>query len=89
MADNQQPAEHRHYDPLTSMGKKSKGGGGFAMAVTIAFILHGLLGLYLWKVKFEPQYKEYSDDATKVDIIKPPPPPITLIVPSEATSIEV
>jgi len=67
MADNQQPAEpRRHYDPLTSEGKTGKGGSSFAIAVAAAFVLHGLLGLYLWKVKFNPNYKEYSDEAAAV-----------------------
>jgi protein TonB len=33
--------------------------------------------VYLWKSKFEPKYREYTDDVTDVAIIKPatPPPP--------------
>ena len=77
MADKDQAvAERPYYDPLTAEGgPKGKKGGVFMIATIVAFILHALLIFYLWKVKFEPKYKQYADDATTVEIVKPPPPP--------------
>lgn len=51
---------------------------GFLTAVLIAILVHAALILYLWKSKFEPNFKQYSDDVTEVSLIKPapkPPPP--------------
>ena len=75
MADNEQPAV-RHYDPLTAngIGRKKRHAG---VAIGIVAVFHLALGVYLWKAKFETKYKEYSDQATKVQLVKaaPPPPP--------------
>ena len=69
-------AQHPVYDPLTSDGPRKKN-KGFTIGLIIAFVFHAALGLYLWKVKFNPHYKSYSDEKVKVDIIHPvaPPPP--------------
>jgi protein TonB len=48
---------------------------GITIAIIVSFVVHALLGVYLWKTKFEPKYKEYSDDITDVALIKPAPPP--------------
>jgi protein TonB len=52
--------------------KKQK---GLVIALIIAILVHAALAFYLWKSKFEPQYKEYSDEVTDVALIKPVPPP--------------
>jgi len=74
MAEEQQDVAHPVHNPFDGAirRKRSK---GTTVAITVSMIFHGLLGLYLWKVKFEPKMQEYSDEATKVDIYKPPPPP--------------
>ena len=46
---------------------------GFWIAIVIAIVVHAALALYLWKSKFEPNFKEYSDDVTDVALIKPVP----------------
>jgi hypothetical protein len=68
------PAPH-HYDPLVDAPPKRRRKGGMAAPVIVSIVIHGLLGYYIYKSKFEPKYKEYSDEAVKVDIVKPPPPP--------------
>jgi protein TonB len=45
------------------------------VALVLAVAVHAALGVYLWKSRFEPKYKEYSDEVTDVAIIKPVPPP--------------
>src|SRR5437899_1617387 len=48
---------------------------GMLIALAIAVVVHAALALYLWKSKFEANFKEYSDDVTDVSLIKPPPAP--------------
>ena len=54
-----------------------KRGKGFLIAGLLALLLHGILGVVLWRQRFELTVREYSDDVTDVAIIKPmaPPPP--------------
>jgi protein TonB len=54
-----------------------KRGKGFLIAGLMAVLLHVILGVVLWKQRFEMTVREYSDDVTDVAIIKPmaPPPP--------------
>jgi protein TonB len=52
-----------------------KANKGVVVAVILSVIVHAFLGVYLWKTKFEPKYREYSDDVTDVAIVKPAPPP--------------
>ena len=73
MAEEQHPEPH--YDPLTSERPRRRRNGGLITALSIALVAHAALGFYLWKAKFEVKYKEFSDTAVKVDILKPPPPP--------------
>ena len=47
---------------------------GLVIAVLVAIVVHGALGVYLWKARFEPKYKEYSDEITDVALIKPQAP---------------
>ncbi|WP_091742895.1 energy transducer TonB [Phenylobacterium immobile] len=48
---------------------------GVTIAIIVSIIAHVAIGVYLWKTRFEPNYKEYSDEVTDVSIIKPVPPP--------------
>ena len=66
-------APHHHYDPLVDKPPRKKSGAG--VAILISVVLHAGLLTYLWFNKFVVHYKEYSDTAVKVDLIKPPPPP--------------
>jgi len=54
-----------------------KRGKGFLIAGLLAMLLHVLLGVVLWRQRFDLTVREYSDDVTDVAIIKPmaPPPP--------------
>ena len=54
-----------------------KRGKGFLIAGLLALLLHVLLGVVLWRQRFDLTVREYSDDVTDVAIIKPmaPPPP--------------
>jgi len=77
MAEPQTEPAPRHYDPLWDEGKKKKGMGA-TIGITISIIAHVALVFYLWKTKIEPRYVQYSDEAVKVDLVKPqqkPPPP--------------
>ncbi|WP_204268570.1 hypothetical protein, partial [Escherichia coli] len=65
--------EH-HYDPLTADHRpRRRKNPGVYIGVAIAILAHVGLFFYLWKVKFEVHYKEYSDEATKVELVAPPP----------------
>ncbi|HLI67174.1 MAG TPA: energy transducer TonB, partial [Caulobacteraceae bacterium] len=76
MSDEQHLPEH-HYDPLTSERPPRRRRNNFAISLGVALLIHAVLGVYLWKTKFEPKYQEYSDTAVKVKLLKaaPPPPP--------------
>jgi protein TonB len=54
-----------------------KRGRGYWIAGLVALVLHVFLGFVLWKQRFELEIREFSDDVTDVEIIKPmaPPPP--------------
>ena len=54
-----------------------KRGKGYLIAGLVALVLHVFLGFVLWKQRFELEIREFSDDVTDVEIIKPmaPPPP--------------
>ena len=69
MSDEQHLPEHHHYDPLTDERRPRRRGNGFLVGVGIAFAIHAGIGYYLWKVKFEPKYQEYSDQAVKVKLL--------------------
>jgi protein TonB len=64
---------HPHHNPFDVPVKKRSTGATVAIIISIA--VHAALGVYLWKTKFEVNYKEYSEDVTDVAIIKPAPPP--------------
>ena len=66
---------HRAYDPLTDERPPRRKGGKFVPALVIAGIVHAALGYYLWKAKFEPKYRDFSDEAVKAELVKPAPPP--------------
>lgn len=52
-------------------------GFGAVVAVLVSLSLHAMMGVYLWKAKFETHYREYSEDVTNLELVKPrPPPPI-------------
>lgn len=36
--------------------------------------MHAGLGVYLWQSKFEPQFREYADELTEVQLVRPSPP---------------
>ncbi|MFN9711369.1 MAG: energy transducer TonB, partial [Alphaproteobacteria bacterium] len=37
---------------------------GTMIALILALVAHVGLGFYLWTTRFEPKYKEYSDEVT-------------------------
>lgn len=57
------PAPHR---------RRSK---ALAVALSLAAAVHVGLGAYLWKARFEPQYREFAEDVTDVQLVRPLPPP--------------
>jgi protein TonB len=74
MTDSSPPdVLHGSHNPFDDPRPKKK--SGLLIALLIAFVVHVALFTYLWKSKFEPQFKEYSDDVTDVSIVKPVPPP--------------
>ena len=64
---------HIHHSPFDA--PKPKRNKGIIIAIIVSIVVHVALGLYLYKTKFEPEYREYSEDVTDVAIIKPAPPP--------------
>ncbi|MDX5329883.1 MAG: energy transducer TonB [Pseudomonadota bacterium] len=64
---------HVHHSPFDA--PKTKNRGGVIAAIIISVVVHIALGIYLYKAKFEPTYREYSEDVTEVELIKPAPPP--------------
>ena len=64
---------HIHHSPFDA--PKPKRNKGIIIAIVVSIVVHVALGLYLYKTKFEPEYREYSEDVTDVAIIKPAPPP--------------
>jgi periplasmic protein TonB len=64
---------HKPHNPFDAPIKKRN--KGVTIAIVASIVVHFALGYYLYKVKFEPKYREYQDDVTDVAIIKPVPPP--------------
>jgi TonB family protein len=64
---------HGHHNPFDD--PKPKTNKAFWGAIIVALAVHAALIVYLYKTKFEPEYREYSDDVTDVAIVKPAPPP--------------
>ena len=80
MADKQQvaPAEEHHYDPLLDGGKKKRKNPGKTIAIVLSILVHAALFYYIYITKFVIKFKDFSDEAVKVDLVKPgdkPPPP--------------
>lgn len=61
-----------HDPPRRRPGRRNHGA---TVAILASLAFHAGLGYSLWKAKFEPKYREYSDDVTSVELIKPRPPP--------------
>lgn len=58
--------------------------GKVQLGVAISLAVHAALGVYLWKTKFEPQYREYAEAVTQVELLRPvpvPPPPPPAVEP--------
>ncbi len=64
---------HRVHNPFDTPPPKAN--RGIVIALILAGILHGIIGIILYKQKFVSVFKEYSDDVTDVALIKPAPPP--------------
>ncbi len=66
-----------HYDPLTDEGRTGRKTNRFLIALIIAGIVHLALFGYIYRLKIIAKFKDYSDQATKVELRKaaPPPPP--------------
>jgi periplasmic protein TonB len=64
---------HGHHNPFDDPRPKTR--KAFWAAIFVAILAHAALIFYLYKTKFEPEYREYSDDVTDVAIVKPAPPP--------------
>ncbi|WP_312165205.1 energy transducer TonB [Phenylobacterium sp.] len=62
-------------DQAPTARRRRRGGIGVQLAILGSLVLHGALGVYLWKARFEPRYREYVDEVTSVELIKPLPPP--------------
>ena len=57
---------HIHHSPFDA--PKPKRNKGIIIAIIVSIVVHVALGLYLYKTKFEPEYREYSEDVTDVAI---------------------
>ena len=66
---------HPGHNPFDAPRKKRN--NGVTAAIIGSVVVHGVVGVYLWKAKFQSEFKEYSDEVTDVAIIKPAPPPPT------------
>ncbi|HET9160643.1 MAG TPA: energy transducer TonB, partial [Caulobacteraceae bacterium] len=73
MTDTPRDIAHPGHNPFDApRPKRSK---GLMIALVVAVVVHGALAIYLWKSKFQPNFKDYSEDVTDVSIVKPAPPP--------------
>ena len=75
MAETTDTTHEEHHERSIFDEPKKKRNTGVTVAIVGSLIVHAGLGYYLYKSKFEPKYREYSDDVTDVAIIKPAPPP--------------
>jgi protein TonB len=69
------PRMHGPFDWHEAQPARRRGPSTAAIAIVASLLVHGALGVYLWKAKFEAAYREYSDPVTTVSIITPAPPP--------------
>lgn len=74
MAETTDTTHEEHQRSVFDEPKKKRN-TGVTVAIVGSIIVHAGLGYYLYKSRFEPKYREYSDDVTDVAIIKPAPPP--------------
>lgn len=49
---------HIHHSPFDA--PKPKRNKGIIIAIIVSIVVHVALGLYLYKTKFEPEYRELS-----------------------------
>jgi periplasmic protein TonB len=75
MAETTDTTHEEHHERSVFDEPKKKRNTGVTVAIVGSIIVHAGLGYYLYKSRFEPKYREYSDDVTDVAIIKPAPPP--------------
>lgn len=73
MSDTSHSEALTRHNPFDDPRPKSR--PGTMIALVVALVVHGALGVYLWKSRFDPKYKEYSEEITDVALIKPVPPP--------------
>ena len=57
---------HPGHNPFDAPRKKRN--NGVTAAIIGSVIVHGVVGVYLWKAKFQSEFKEYSDDVTDVAV---------------------
>ena len=74
MADDQNQEVRRPHNPFDAPEQKGLG-KGFVTAMAVVLIFHALLGVYLWKFRFEPKYRTFTDEKIDTELVKPPPPP--------------
>ncbi len=67
--------QHKPYDPLTSERPPRRRKSGLVPGIALATVLFAGIGYYVWSVRFEAKFQEFSDQAVKVNILHPPPPP--------------
>src|SRR3954468_6950615 len=48
---------------------------GVTIAIIASIVVHLVIGLYLWRVKFNPHYRTFQDEKLDTQLIKPPPRP--------------
>jgi len=65
-------AFHRLYDDAPAARRRPSAATVSALAIVLA--MHAGLGVYLWQSKFEPQFREYADELTEVQLVRPTPP---------------
>ncbi|RYG04918.1 MAG: energy transducer TonB, partial [Caulobacteraceae bacterium] len=60
MAETTDTTQEEHHERSVFDEPKKKRNVGVTLAIVGSIIVHGALGFYLYKSKFEPKYKEYS-----------------------------
>ena len=66
---------HPSHNPFDLPRRSKNATRTFIIAVTVAVLFHLLVGYYVYKAKFKPNYKNYSEQKEEVNILHPPPPP--------------
>ena len=53
---------HPHHNPFDIPRRSKNATRTFLIASSVAILFHVLVGFYVYKAKFQPHYKQYSEE---------------------------